>query len=99
MAMFCTQSQANVPKEGGRKNLAQRYPMWRREVKIIHTKEGKRTGNMRSCLVNESSTKLHNSALVLMRSLGCHLLGTNSNPRSREGGQQTTKNTYVLNGL
>lgn len=54
--MFRTRLQANESRGEGRKNRGQRFPMWRREVKIIHTKEGKHTGNVRSCLVHQSST-------------------------------------------
>ena len=51
--MFRTQCASERVNGRRKKKHAQRFPMWRREVKIIHTKEGKHTGSMRSCLVHQ----------------------------------------------
>ncbi|KAI0276706.1 hypothetical protein BGY98DRAFT_934898 [Russula aff. rugulosa BPL654] len=66
--------------------------MWRREVKIIHTKEGKHTGNTRSCLVHQElhitpqlGARVNEIPLAVMKEFY---------PRSREGAQQSYKNTY-----
>jgi hypothetical protein len=39
-----------------KKKLAQCFPMWRREVKIIRTNKGRRMANMRSGPIHPSST-------------------------------------------
>lgn len=45
MVMFRTQCASERVEERKEGKLTPRFPMWRRKVKILHTKEGKRTGN------------------------------------------------------
>ena len=53
---FVPSAQANESKGEGRKNLHNNSRCGAVMWKIIQTKEGKHIGNMRSCLVHQSST-------------------------------------------
>jgi hypothetical protein len=98
VVMFRTQCTSERVEGERKEKLAQHFPMWRREVKIMHTREGKH----RQHAPLPSSPELHITPQHGARVNEIPWLSSTVKefyPRSREGVQQTCKNTYVLNEL